>query len=1313
MGVGESVKRCSLGLLIAIFLLNAACGQSDDLDQDGVLGQKDNCPDAYNPDQADSDGDGFGDACDKCPNEYGTDKYGCPQQQLGPSCKLDSDGDGVSDCADQCPNEYGTDKYGCPQQQQGPSCKLDSDGDGVYDCADKCPNEYGTDKYGCPQQQQGPSCKLDSDSDGVSDCADQCPNEYGTGKAGCPEQPTANCKLDSDRDGVNDCVNQCPNEYGTGKGRCPDPCSMDSDKDGVNDCLDQCPKEQGNLKNGCPAQTTTTYRTTTTIAGCSLSLCDCKCYPRGMTPEESRKVLCGINCLKEAGVSGCVAGKGGCIEVRASTTTTLQSSYLNVRMVLNPGLGGRAIAEAKDPSGVRVLTVLVDDSPRRTCYGRSICTADISDLASSSRLGAVLVNGNGASATIGGIRNISRYIASIPCSISGVLNGFIYPPGTVAVEICEGYRLPGINGVQGMAQCRAGSRVWRENVSQSDYSVGLEYGAEVSCNGTYLVRPVNIPKDRECEWQGTWTASRGSLISINNSIQNNVDFTFNPADATPIRLVGVASPLRNPSTFTGQGGFDLSFNVDAEGYRSPPTRIWLDGQYMIERFSSDESGPLQNPPAPNRPVAVHAYCNGSACPIAIPNDPSGMAVRFNLSVTACDAYGNKADAPYTGRFPSEEGDLSIVSAEPVQVLYGVDLVKEKGTSFGVSLRSSLPYPVETRLRLILPNDKWRTIYNSANNNVGVLPADWRFPELWGPIKIPANSRSFEVMLPIIPPWQANMSFTSASDYAGRIIPGRNLAGVRGPDVRAMPMPVANPASFSVEVDPENRVAESDEGNNRMDSRNYNVVTTRGFKFAFFRVFGGVNGTDCPYNISQAPTWDSIEKVAKPSIEYVLGVYPIADGKISYTVLPTYIDYPIFTEDRATYLRRQYRLQRSDYDWAVGVTCGCCGATCGWDVKSILIGNESQNTHNVAHEMGHITNVGGGKDCYGCDTSDVDCNSCRQDRGYWVNKLRGYPYVSGPPLWWWNSTMHGNWSTSPYRQGVLNCVYMDFSNFAPYCWQKRNAVQKDDGTSMNDGYVNIMNRLANPRDPEGLMVSGSITKDNKVKFDPFIRIHNTMLDIEPGAGQGDYSIALYGIDGSVLSVQRFQASFLQTADPPASGLVETDVTGFAYVIGWDDAAKMIALLDGEGKVLAERKVSPNAPKVNVIYPNGGETVSDDAPLKVAWKASDADGDSMTYGVAISPDNGVHWLPLAIDLTGNEYSVNPSQLEDGKAYIVRVTATDGVNTGEDLSDGMFAIAKPQKAGEKEVPLPKKQNACIPFLTLAIAALASGIAKTRLLI
>jgi hypothetical protein len=38
-----------------------------DRDGDGVASADDDCPDVFNPDQADYDGDGVGDACDLCP----------------------------------------------------------------------------------------------------------------------------------------------------------------------------------------------------------------------------------------------------------------------------------------------------------------------------------------------------------------------------------------------------------------------------------------------------------------------------------------------------------------------------------------------------------------------------------------------------------------------------------------------------------------------------------------------------------------------------------------------------------------------------------------------------------------------------------------------------------------------------------------------------------------------------------------------------------------------------------------------------------------------------------------------------------------------------------------------------------------------------------------------------------------------------------------------------------------------------------------------------------------------------------------------
>ena len=83
----------------------ASVGGSDP-DGDGIGGGVgegcDNCPNASNPDQADSDGDGVGDACDNCPVVANPDQ-------------ADRDGDGIGDACDPCPDSP------------------DSDGDGLCD----------------------------------------------------------------------------------------------------------------------------------------------------------------------------------------------------------------------------------------------------------------------------------------------------------------------------------------------------------------------------------------------------------------------------------------------------------------------------------------------------------------------------------------------------------------------------------------------------------------------------------------------------------------------------------------------------------------------------------------------------------------------------------------------------------------------------------------------------------------------------------------------------------------------------------------------------------------------------------------------------------------------------------------------------------------------------------------------------------------------------------------------------------------------------------------------------------------------------
>jgi OOP family OmpA-OmpF porin len=154
-----------------------------DSDGDGVLENRDRCPDTPSGAQvdetgcpSDSDGDGVPDGVDRCANTP-------PGASVNASgCTQDSDSDNIADGLDRCPDtESGVlvDPNGCPK---------DSDGDSIPDGLDRCsetPRGATVDALGCPG---------DEDGDGVLDGLDRCPRTP-TGAAinpsGCPTGPGA------------------------------------------------------------------------------------------------------------------------------------------------------------------------------------------------------------------------------------------------------------------------------------------------------------------------------------------------------------------------------------------------------------------------------------------------------------------------------------------------------------------------------------------------------------------------------------------------------------------------------------------------------------------------------------------------------------------------------------------------------------------------------------------------------------------------------------------------------------------------------------------------------------------------------------------------------------------------------------------------------------------------------------------------------------------------------------------------------------------------------------------------------------------
>jgi hypothetical protein len=691
----------------------------------------------------------------------------------------------------------------------------------------------------------------------------------------------------------------------------------------------------------------------------------------------------------------------------------------------------------------------------------------------------------------------------------------------------------------------------------------------------------------------------------------------------------------------------------------------------------------------------------------------------------CDPCPNSPDTDGNGDgcSPCDFGTFKVTDVIPVQVIddRGIPLVEGKGTVFKVIVRSTFTCEKQVKFRLTLPQEEWTT----TGAKTGIFPKQ-PFPAYEGPVTIPPNAVDFVVVLPYIAPDKTNETANPAkNDNIGKIArqqissslgPGMSgTAKIIRPDFRVMPAPMKTAqgkANFQVEIDPMKEIPGFHAPSYTFNGWEY-VVTTRPWKFLFV--------PEKFENVASRP--QKTDPGEKASLERVLAAFPIADDAISATVMPsiglTYcengtsmhfctddidqlpwcvnknpctganpnncqlicmctlpdkgadlcpfsydIDAGPYGAEQKSAARYQFLAQTAKkWGYDIGIGISIYGGQEDSTTGSMTI-NPDDRYWMMAHEFNHFAVPMG-------DVPNYMDHCTKNGNGFWVNYytlMKDIPYFMDGPSGY-------NWMIGPSTKGLnvanqvcLNEISTTYSGYAGL------------GGMDSDGYINLINSPQfKIKDPEGLLVSGTVARNGTASLSSFSYLPETELDIRPGT-RGDYTFVLSGADGKTLSTSGFTLPFMDLK--PDNPLVQAEPQAkesdwFVKTIEWKTGTQRIELRDKNDKVLATRTVSPNRPSVTITSPNGGEIWNLWENVTLRWQGTDPDGDTLIYDLGISGDGGKTWVPLANNLAGTSYTLRPGGLTGGNSYRVKVIASDGVNTASVVSAADFRVSEPAES------------------------------------
>lgn len=181
----------------------------------------------------------------------------------------------------------------------------------------------------------------------------------------------------------------------------------------------------------------------------------------------------------------------------------------------------------------------------------------------------------------------------------------------------------------------------------------------------------------------------------------------------------------------------------------------------------------------------------------------------------------------------------------------------------------------------------------------------------------------------------------------------------------------------------------------------------------------------------------------------------------------------------------------------------------------------------------------------------------------------------------------------------------------------------------------------------LFVTGLVDEAGNATLNPTYRLDgaNTFTPSDPA---GNFVLQIHTAQGELREV-RFSAE--------ADSEIHTGPLGaaFALVIPNDPNITRLTLLR-DGQTQDQLTRSSNAPVGGFVGLSAvlqGETT-------LAWEGADPDGDVLTYSVQYSPDGGQTLVAVAVNETGNQFTVDANSLPASPNGLLRLIVTDGLNT-----------------------------------------------------